>query len=521
MFPPQDGRCAAYLRRSQQDAEYEQYGKFAILERHRRIIMDMAEDYGHTITKIYKEVVSGETIAAREEFTQLLKEVARGEWDIVYVVEASRLGRGSGSDQDKIINAFHFSNTWIITEGKIYNPSSKADMRALRKELQKAYDERDNSIERLYRGRTRASKDGCYMPARAPYGWEIDWVGKSRTLKPHHVNYERMMSIYDMIDDGESMNQVAKLFERMQYETSHGARHWTGAAIKQIAQNVVNIGYITWEATTTEEVMDPDTFETTKRRVHHDDYIVAEGLHKHHCTLPEDKFRRVQRKIEARSPYSSVYGKGLQNPLSGILRCKECRSVLKWTVVRNTTVPTAIFCHQSRRNNSGYSPDCTCKGVHADELMDALLETLEAMQEDREIQLSDEGRAERRERHLAAISSCEDDIDAAREEKRRVMQGYRQGAYTVDEFADEKRIVDERIDALKERLEWLRSNAPDDAKIEREVVTIGKCMDIIRSEATPREINDSLKQFIRVIWYENFAPRKKRRNDIRLEIVFV
>lgn len=519
MFPPQDGRCAAYLRRSQQEAEYEQYGKFAILERHRKLLLDMAEDYGHTIQRFYKEVVSGETIAARDEFKTLLREIARGEWDIIYVVEASRLGRGSGADQDKIINAFRFSRTWLVTEGKIYNPNLKADMRALRKELQKAYDERDNSIERLYRGRTRASKEGCYMPSRAPYGWQIAWDGRNRTLEPHPVNYERMMSIYDMLDDGQSMNHIAMLFNGLGYETSHGGKRWSSSAIRQIAQNTVNIGKITWEATTTEEGMDDETFEPVKVRVSHDDYIEVDGLHKGHCTLSVEKFERVQRKVEMRLPFSVVAGKGLQNPLAGLLRCAKCGMTLKHYVNKTMAKPTAIYTHQTFSKVARFEP-CTCKSVHVDFLMSALVETLSAMQRDREVQLTDEGRDDRRERHMAAIASCERDVESARDEKKRVMQGYRKGVYTDEEFVEEKKAVDGKIESLEQRLAELRETVPDDSKIEREVATIGKCIDIIKSDATPKETNDALKQFISRIEYENFAPRGTQKQDIRLRIFF-
>lgn len=519
IFPPQDGRACGYLRRSQQEAEYEQYGQFAILERHNRVIEGMARDYGHVLQKIYREVVSGETIEARSEFKQLLGEIARGEWDIVYVVEASRLGRGSGSDQDKIINAFRHPGTWLITEGKIYNPKSKADMRMLRKELQKAYDERDSSVDRLYNGRKRAASEGCYMPSRAPYGWEIDWIERNRTLKPHPVNYDRMMSIYDMLDEGKSLNKIANEFEDLDYPTSHGAKHWCCSAIKQIAQNPVNIGKITWEATNTEEITDPNTLDSMKVRVFHDEpRIVVDGYHKKHCTLDEAKFYRVQRKIEARSPYSTVHGKPLQNPLAGILRCKKCGGVLKWSLCKKLDPPKAIYAHnEQKKKHEG----CNCKSVHVSVLMDALIEALESLAHDRKLELTDEGRVAARERHLKAIETCKSDIQDAHEEKRRVMLGYRKGVYTDEEFVEEKRLADERIETLEAHLTQLVETVPDEEAVEREIVTIGKCLEILRMDATPQETNDALKQFIRAIYYENFAPPRKLWHDIRLEIEWV
>lgn len=67
---------------------------------------------------IYREVVSGETIADRPVMQQLLHEVESGMWDGVLVVEVERLARGDTIDQGVVSRAFQYSDTKIITPTK-------------------------------------------------------------------------------------------------------------------------------------------------------------------------------------------------------------------------------------------------------------------------------------------------------------------------------------------------------------------------------------------------------------------
>ena len=124
---PRTWACCAYLRKSREDEERERFGKGETLARHKRIIESLAMENGHEIKEWYPEMVSGETIAGRHEIKRLLTDLADGKWDAVYVVEASRLGRGGGADQEKIINAFRYTDTYLITEMKTYDPHSRGD----------------------------------------------------------------------------------------------------------------------------------------------------------------------------------------------------------------------------------------------------------------------------------------------------------------------------------------------------------------------------------------------------------
>lgn len=85
----------AYLRKSRADRDAELRGEGETLARHKALLAALSEKYNKPIEKWYREVVSGDTIAARPVMQELLRDVEDGMWEGVYVVEVERLARGN------------------------------------------------------------------------------------------------------------------------------------------------------------------------------------------------------------------------------------------------------------------------------------------------------------------------------------------------------------------------------------------------------------------------------------------
>ncbi len=67
-----------YLRKSRADAEAEARGAGETLARHEAALLELARRENIIVTAIYREVVSGDTIASRPLIQQLLAEVEAG-----------------------------------------------------------------------------------------------------------------------------------------------------------------------------------------------------------------------------------------------------------------------------------------------------------------------------------------------------------------------------------------------------------------------------------------------------------
>ena len=64
-----------YLRKSREDQEAEARGEGETLAKHKRDLFRLAKKYAVNISKVFEEVVSGESIIHRPEMLSLLKEV--------------------------------------------------------------------------------------------------------------------------------------------------------------------------------------------------------------------------------------------------------------------------------------------------------------------------------------------------------------------------------------------------------------------------------------------------------------
>ena len=107
--------------------EAEAHGEGETLARHEKLLLEVAKRGNYNVTQIYREVVSGETLAARPVMQQLLSEVEQGVWSGVLVVEVERLARGDTIDQGIVAQAFKYSDTKIITPVKVYDPNNEFD----------------------------------------------------------------------------------------------------------------------------------------------------------------------------------------------------------------------------------------------------------------------------------------------------------------------------------------------------------------------------------------------------------
>ena len=149
-----------YLRKSRADKEL--CSEEEVLKRHETTLLELAKNRSYNITKIFREVVSGETLAARPQMQELLSEVENGLWEGVLVMEVERLARGNSVDQGIVSQAFKYSNTLIITPTKTYNPANEFDEEYFEFGLFMSRREYKTINRRLNAGRIAACKEGKY-----------------------------------------------------------------------------------------------------------------------------------------------------------------------------------------------------------------------------------------------------------------------------------------------------------------------------------------------------------------------
>ena len=96
-----------YLRKSRADMDAEAHGEGETLARHEKVLLTLAKKMELNVTAIYREIVSGETIASRPKMQQVIQEVEEGLWEGVLVMEVERLARGDTKDQGIVAEALN------------------------------------------------------------------------------------------------------------------------------------------------------------------------------------------------------------------------------------------------------------------------------------------------------------------------------------------------------------------------------------------------------------------------------
>lgn len=309
---------AMYLRKSRADMEAEMHGEGETLLRHEHILMELAQKMGLSVTSVYREIVSGESIESRPEIKKLLAEVEQGKYAGVLVVDIDRLARGDTVDQGIIARTFKFANTKIITPKKIYDPSSEYDEEYFEFELFMARREYKLIARRIQRGRLASVNDGKYIGSTAPYGYDrYKLKGKGWSLRPND-EADIVKQIYQMYLSGNGMMAIANTLNDMHIPTRTG-NPWRKYTVADILANPVYTGKIRWSY---RPYIKQNSSGTAAKRVVNDNCMLVPGLHE--ALISEEDFEKAQelRKKNYRPPLKSSLS--LQNPLTGLIYCKLC-----------------------------------------------------------------------------------------------------------------------------------------------------------------------------------------------------
>ena len=246
-----------YLRKSRADTEAELRGEGETLARHEKALTAFARQAGLEVTAVYKEIISGETIAARPQMQRLLSEVSGGLWDGVIVMDVDRLARGNSIDQGIISQTFLFAGTKIITPTKTYDPTNEFDEEYFEFGLFMSRREYKTINRRLQRGRIASVKEGKYVGNKAPYGYERVKLqsDKGFTLSPITEQADIVKMIFEwytkgiLLEDGNRKRLGTSLIARELNDRKikpAGGDVWTSQTIRDMLINPVYIGKIRW-----------------------------------------------------------------------------------------------------------------------------------------------------------------------------------------------------------------------------------------------------------------------------------
>ena len=345
---------AIYLRKSRTDIELEKYNNnLDTLSRHERILKNLSAVDGYNVTKIYREVVSGETISERKEMQHLIADITANKYKGVLIVELSRLTRGDKIDQGRVHNIFKYTNTLAITPDKVYDLSNEKDEEAFDDELTNSGKELKTIKKRLNRGRRSSVLEGKYVGNIPPLGYKRIKIPDDKGFTLEEIPEEAVVvrKIFNLyVYKNLTKNKIAIELNRLGYKPRK-AESWSPSTIKDILRNPVYIGKIRWDhrpevrTLRTDNVLNEEIVVSRPRNLKP---LVVDGMHK--GIISNELWNLAQAKL-SKNPAPVQHNNIMQNPLAHILICGKCGSYMQRRPYAKRGETTAVQCTNTACNN--------------------------------------------------------------------------------------------------------------------------------------------------------------------------
>ena len=492
-----------YLRKSRKDLEAEQQGEGETLARHEHTLLSLAKMKNLIIGAIYREIVSGETIAARPIMQQLLREVEQDMWDGVLVMEVERLARGDTIDQGIVQRAFQYSNTLIITPIKTYDPANEFDQEYFEFGLFMSRREYKTTKRRMQAGRYSAVREGKWPFNQAPYGWKRVKLEheKGWTLDFDAEEAPVVRLIFSLFTGSEriGVTNIRHYLNKHQIRARGGAE-WTDCSIRGVLTNVVNDKKVgVGRRKVVSRIVDG---VQVKARPHSDYEFVVDGLQPR--MIDHDVFVEAQSYLGLGKPKPPESYR-IKNPLSGIIVCSECGKSMFRRPAGGTSKCDVLMCR---------TDGCPTVGSALDLVERSLIATLEDWVQNYKLApVMIKSRVPEVE-HLLHLA--EKEHAQLLEQNERLYDLLEQGVYDTDMFIKRSKILQKKIEEsdarIRDLVQELEYEKEKDANINS---FIPNCESLLSCywDLSTEERNTALKLLLENATYKKTVRNKKGQGN--------
>lgn len=483
-----------YLRKSRADLEAEARGEGETLARHKKILLDLAKRLKLPIGDIKREIVSGETIAARPEMQQLLTEVEQGMWEGILVMEVERLARGDTIDQGIVAQTFKYSNTKIVTPQKIYDPNNEFDEEYFEFGLFMSRREYKTITRRLQTGRIGAVKEGKFAANRPPYGYVRKKLEhqKGFTLEPHPEQSDVVKMIFDLyVNQRLGVSLIVRKLNNLHIPSAKGDV-WVNGSIQTILRNPTYTGKVRWNFRPHKKKMIDGQIIKERPRAKPEDWILADGLHE--ALIDQATFDLAQKCLAQNSSRPCPKDWGVRNPLAGLIVCGVCGRKMVRRPYTKKELPATIMC-----------PSTACKNVssHLAIVEDRLLEALKTWLDDYKVKWKfEENTATKVKVDIdeKGIKRLNDELKTLEKQMDSLHDLLEQGVYTTEVFIERSKVLSNKISAVQ----LAKKTLQDDLELEKQrdesqkviIPAVKKVLELYKVTEDPALKNELLREVV-------------------------
>ncbi|MBU3195700.1 recombinase family protein [Clostridium algidicarnis] len=491
-----------YLRKSRADEELEKsLGEGETLSKHRKALLKFAKDKKINIVEIKEEIVSGESLFFRPKMLELLKEVEDKKYSGVLVMDMQRLGRGDMQDQGLILKTFKDSHTLIVTPQKTYDLHNDFDEEYSEFEAFMSRKELKMINRRMQGGRVRSIEEGNYISPTPPYGYDIHFINKNRTLKVNKDESEIVKLILNMYLEGNGAGIIANHLNSLGCKTKFG-NSFSSSSVLFILKNPVYIGKVTWKKKEIKKSKDIDKLTDTRTR-DIDEWIIADG--KHEAIIKEDIFNKATEILKGRYHVPYKLTNGMANPLAGIVICSVCGNKM---VLRKSRGVDRILCNKS----------CGNKSVRYDYLENAMLTALDDYLKEYKINIKNNKPNNNVKAYEVQLEVNRNELENLNNQKLKLFDLLERGIYDDDTFLERTKNLDDRIKSIKDNVNKLVSAVEKDSKTatKKDIIKFENTIQAYKVATNIQLKNTLIKNILHKVEFKK--EKHQRDNNFTIEI---
>jgi DNA invertase Pin-like site-specific DNA recombinase len=498
---------AIYLRKSRGDDE-------SALDKHKLVLTEFCKENEYKYVE-YIEIGSGDSIEMRPVFTNLLEEIENGLYDGVCVMDIDRLGRGNQADQGKINQAFAMSNTYIITPQQVYNLNNDDDEFVVDMKGFISRREYKLIVSRLNKGKKIGSRQGYWTNGIPPYPYEYERYKDKSNLKGLVVNDEKLKTYRYIIDavinENKTPKQIAIELNNKKIPSPRDGL-WHGNTVYRLLLDETHLGSIIANKSKGDGHKKKKANAKPVQAISKDKWVVVHNCHESIKTQEEHELILMFAKRLTKSP------KRTQNnimPLSGIIKCRKCGHTM------------GVYRRKDRNMMDVLKPcwytdlhgnKCSNSGMTLPFLYNFLQEDMISYLDRLKKQASDTSVKESKVSIENKINDINKDIENKNKTLERMLDGFENGIYSLDQYKERKVKNDallERLNSEKELLE-IQYNKYNTENIENKIKKIQYVVDNINSDnISDVDKNKMYKSVVDYIKWERI------NDDITIEIEYL
>ena len=450
-----------------------------------KLLKDFAHKNGIIISKIFYELgVSGRKAEKRPEFQKMIAMAKSSDHpvDAILVWKFSRFARNQEESivYKSLLKKKHNVDVISVSEPLVDGPFGSLIERII-EWMDEYYSVRLSG--EVTRGMTEKAKRGGYQ-ARPPLGYRIAERGKPPVIVEEEAEIIRII-FQKYALEGMGMFDIARYLNLCGFKTSHG-KEFERRSVEYILENPTYCGMIRWNRTVNE------TNEIRPK----DEWIIADGQQP--AIISKELFDRAaaRRNMEYK-PRGSRPSSTYRHWLSGLVKCPVCgRTMIAKKIVNGKRTYCYFVCY-------GYSKGkCLAKNsISSLKLAPAILQSLKDVLNNQQlsfryIQPEPETAPDLSDILLDQLKRIDEKLD-------RIKEAYRNGVDTLEEYKENKALVQNEKQLLEKQLVELPAQDSESDQAESALLDrVKNVYEIVNSESVDDVTkNEILKSIIEKIVY--------------------